>query len=104
MGLSTAAYVYDRYSFHLPYGAESVNEAGVFILDDQHGMGCHFNWHTPRMECMPDEQWDARDIRREAQYLREMNERLRQMLDDRKEELEMEIWEILHKQGKVWKA
>ena len=104
LGLSAAAYVYDRYSFILPYGAETAQEAGVFILDDQHGMGCHFNLHTPMMECMTDEQWEGRDIEREAQYLREMNEHLRELIDQREEELEWEIWEILHKQGKVWKA
>ena len=104
MLFSAFVYVYDHYSFHLPYGAESVNEAGVFILDDQHGMGCHFNWTTPMMECMPDEQWEGRDIEREVQMLREQGEALKRLLDERDEEAEELMWELLHKRGLIWKA
>ena len=100
---SGVLWVEDRFSYHVPYPGDSfVN--GVFIQDDQHGMGCHFNLHTPMMECMPDEQWMGRDLEREAEHLRELNKDIKQLLEQHEQEVEELMWDLLKKQGLIWSA
>ena len=101
--LSGALYVDERYSMHVPFPGESYAN-GVFVQDDQHGMGCHFNWSTPRIECMTDEQWDFRDLERELKERQRVAEELKQLLQERNDAAEDLMWELLEKHGLIWKA